>query len=47
VAAEALVELVLVLVDFSAGAGQRRLVRRPPGDLAAALAALAEGPPLD
>ena len=42
VAAEALVELVLV--DFSAGAGQRRLLRRPPDDLAAALTALAKGP---
>ena len=44
VAAQALVELVLV--DFSAGASQRKLLRRPPDDLAAALAALAKGPPL-
>ncbi|MEB3318172.1 MAG: acyl-CoA thioesterase [Cyanobacteriota bacterium] len=42
VAAEALVELVLV--DFSAGADKRRLLRHPPGDLATALRALAEGP---
>jgi acyl-CoA thioester hydrolase len=42
VAAEALVELVLV--DFSAGANQRRPLRHPPADLEAALATLAAGP---
>lgn len=42
VAAQALVELVLV--DFSAGADQRRLLRHPPSDLAEALAALVAGP---
>jgi acyl-CoA thioester hydrolase len=42
VAARALVDLALV--DFSAGAEQRRLPRQPPADLAAALASLAAGP---
>lgn len=42
VAAEARVDLVLV--DLSGGAGQRRLLRRCPPDLNAALARLAEGP---
>ncbi|MFN9623644.1 MAG: acyl-CoA thioesterase [Cyanobacteriota bacterium] len=41
-AAEALVELALV--DFSAGADQRRPLRHPPADLAAALTTLASGP---
>jgi acyl-CoA thioester hydrolase len=43
VAAEARVELVLV--DLSAGAASRRLMRRLPVDLAAALQALEVGPP--
>jgi acyl-CoA thioester hydrolase len=42
VAAEARVELVLV--DLSAGADQRRLLRRLPDDLATAVEALARGP---
>jgi acyl-CoA thioester hydrolase len=42
VAAEVSVELVLV--DFSAGARKRRLLRHLPSDLAAALEALAAGP---
>lgn len=42
VAAEAVVELVLV--DVSHGAGKRRPLRHPPGDLAAALTTLREGP---
>jgi acyl-CoA thioester hydrolase len=42
VAAEARVQLVLV--DLRDGPGQRRLMRRPPDDLAAALAALMHGP---
>ncbi len=42
VAAEARVELVLV--DLSAGPSQRRLVRRLPADLEAAVAALQRGP---
>ncbi|MFN9547777.1 MAG: acyl-CoA thioesterase [Cyanobacteriota bacterium] len=42
VAAEALVELALV--EFSAGAGKRRPLRHPPGDLANALSSLAAGP---
>jgi acyl-CoA thioester hydrolase len=42
VAAQALVELVLV--DFSAGADQRRILRHPPGDLATALTTLVTGP---
>jgi acyl-CoA thioester hydrolase len=42
VAASALVELVLV--DFSAGAGNRRPLRRPPADLARAMAFLEAGP---
>ena len=41
-AAEARVELVLV--DLSAGPDRRRLMRRLPDDLAAALDALAQGP---
>jgi acyl-CoA thioester hydrolase len=43
VAAEARVELVLV--DLSAGADQRRLLRRLPEDLAAAVDTLIQGPP--
>lgn len=43
VAAQALVELVLV--DFSAGPGQRRPLRRLPRDLAEALETLTQGPP--
>lgn len=42
VAAEARVDLVLV--DLSAGADQRRLLRRLPEDLAAAVEALMQGP---
>lgn len=42
-AAEARVELVLV--DLSAGAGRRRLLRQLPADLEAAVAALVQGPP--
>jgi acyl-CoA thioester hydrolase len=42
VAAEARVELVLV--DVSGGPDQRRLLRRLPADLEAALAALVRGP---
>ena len=42
VAAEARVELVLV--DLSAGPDQRRLLRRLPADLEAAVAALIRGP---
>lgn len=42
VAAEARVDLVLV--DLSAGPDQRRLLRRLPDDLAAAVEALARGP---
>ncbi|MBM5816844.1 MAG: acyl-CoA thioesterase [Cyanobacteria bacterium K_Offshore_surface_m2_239] len=42
VAAQALVELVLV--DFSAGADKRRLLRHPSQDLEEALASLARGP---
>jgi acyl-CoA thioester hydrolase len=42
VAARAHVDLALV--DFSAGAEKRRLLRQPPEDLAAALASLAAGP---
>jgi len=42
VAAEARVELVLV--DLSAGPDQRRLLRRLPADLDAAVAALVHGP---
>jgi len=42
VAAEAMVELVLV--DFSAGAGKRRPLRRLPNDLRDALATLTTGP---
>jgi acyl-CoA thioester hydrolase len=41
-AAEARVELVLV--DLSGGPGQRRLLRRLPDDLAAAVDALVRGP---
>jgi acyl-CoA thioester hydrolase len=41
-AAEATVELVLV--DLSGEAGQRRLVRRPPADLSAAIQRLRQGP---
>jgi acyl-CoA thioester hydrolase len=41
-AAEAQVELVLV--DLSRGPGQRRLLRRLPGELAAAVDQLAAGP---
>lgn len=41
-AAEARVELVLV--DLSAGPGQRKLLRRLPADLAGAVAALERGP---
>lgn len=41
-AAEARVELVLV--DLSEGPGQRRLLRRLPADLAAAVDALVRGP---
>lgn len=44
-AAEAVVELVLV--EASPGAGKRRPLRHPPGDLAAALTALREGPFLE
>lgn len=42
VAAEARVELVLV--DLASGAGQRRLLRRLPPDLATAVEALGRGP---
>lgn len=42
VAAEARVELVLV--ELSAGPGQRRLLRRLPADLEAAVTALGKGP---
>ena len=42
VAAEARVDLVLV--DLSAGPSQRRLLRRLPADLEAAVAALQQGP---
>jgi acyl-CoA thioester hydrolase len=42
VAAEAQVELVLV--DLSGGPAQRRLLRKPPADLKAALAKLRQGP---
>ena len=42
VAAEARVELVLV--DLPGGPEQRRLLRRPPADLAAALERLGRGP---
>jgi acyl-CoA thioester hydrolase len=42
-AAEAQVDLVLV--DFSAGAQQRRPLRHPPTELAEALRTLHEGPP--
>ena len=45
VAAEAQVDLVLV--DFSAGALQRRPLRHPPRELAKALKTLWEGPPTD
>ncbi|MCP9775938.1 acyl-CoA thioesterase [Cyanobium sp. WAJ14-Wanaka] len=41
-AAEARVELVLV--DLTAGPGQRKLLRRLPADLAAAIGALERGP---
>lgn len=42
VAAEASVQLVLV--ELSGGAGQRRLLRRPPADLSDALVRLRRGP---
>ena len=34
----------LVLVELSGGAGQRRLLRRPPADLSDALVRLRRGP---
>lgn len=45
VAAEAQVDLVLV--DLSAGPAQRRLLRKPPGDLQSAIATLLRGPARD